>query len=123
MKRTKQCPKCESRRIGYLAKQVDANDLVVMPDTRKLPPDVPIAMNTLAQRVPPRMVGISKERIETGAFTYGTVSPLLGQLEAYVCTECGYHESYVHDPSAVRWTDLVGFSWVNDPPVSEGAYR
>jgi hypothetical protein len=121
MKRTKQCPKCESLRIGYLVSQIDANDLVVKPDSRKLSPHVPVTMHH--EQVAPRMLGVSKEVIKTGALTYGDVSQLIGRLEAYVCTECGYHESYVQDPSAVRWTDIVGFSWVNEPAESEGIYR
>lgn len=122
MKRTKQCPKCESLHIGHLAAQVDANDLIVNPDSSKLSPDTPVAILAHSQ-VAPRMVGVSKEIIGTGALSYGKVSPLIGKLEAYVCTECGYHESYVQDPSVVRWSDIVGFAWVNEPAESEGVYR
>ena len=31
-----------------------------------------------------------------------------GDVEAYVCTHCGYLEEYLADPSGVEWDRVVG---------------
>lgn len=98
MKRNKQCPKCSSLRVGHVKTRVDED---------------PIA---------PRMVGVSSDVNAMGRIQEGDVS-LLGKLEAYVCADCGFYESYVQEPQAVQWANIVGFSWVNEPPESEGAFR
>ena len=46
-----------------------------------------------------------------------------GELEAYVCTECGYYESYVRHPSDVPWNKLSGFTFLHPDTDSEGPYR
>jgi len=46
-----------------------------------------------------------------------------GPLEAYVCTACGYLETYVKDPPSVPFAKLRGFRWVNDPDVRRGPFR
>lgn len=32
-------------------------------------------------------------------------------VEAYVCTECGYFEEYVKNPADVEWEKLAPFRW------------
>lgn len=122
MKRTKQCPKCQSLRIGYLPDQPDADDSV-----HHIPPhggDPRLrSFPSLEENLPARAVGRSKESVETGWLQHGTVIPLLGRLEAYVCTDCGYHETYVTSPAALPWEKLVGFAWVNVPGDPDGPYR
>lgn len=46
-----------------------------------------------------------------------------GPLEAVVCTECGYLETYVKEPTAVRFDKLRGFTWVNEPNPRRGTFR
>jgi predicted nucleic-acid-binding Zn-ribbon protein len=43
--------------------------------------------------------------------------------ETYVCTECGYQETYVQNLASVAFDRIVGFRWVNEPPPAGGAYR
>jgi predicted nucleic-acid-binding Zn-ribbon protein len=38
-----------------------------------------------------------------------------GTLEAYICAECGYYETYVKDPTSVRFGELRGFRWIKAP--------
>lgn len=45
-----------------------------------------------------------------------------GPLEAFVCTACGYLETYVKNPATVPFEKLRGFRWVNDPNAARG-YR
>ncbi len=110
MKRTKKCPKCDSLRIGYVDTQIDLDERAFRFEggaaTRGKPPD--------------RVVGHGKP-LSTGAFA--GASPLVGVLEAYVCTECGYHESYVKEPRTIDWVGIVGFTWVNPGAPSNGPFR
>lgn len=94
MKASKQCPKCKSLRIGYLETQLD-----------------------LAHAGPAQgYVGKGPGSIWRHEF--------IGALEAYVCADCGYHESYVKDVAAVRWERVEGFRWVNeDPGPGSGPFR
>ena len=96
MKKTKQCPKCESRRVGHITYQPDAD----------------------GGRTAWRLVGRPRypDSVKLDAAQ-------LGVLEAYVCTECGYYESYVKDVDSVRWSELSGFRLVNPEPDKEGPYR
>ncbi|MBA3459744.1 MAG: hypothetical protein H0T46_07270 [Deltaproteobacteria bacterium] len=123
MKRSKQCPKCDSLRIGHVATQIDARHVQVDHGSDKVGPGVPIVVHHMDDSVVPRMVGESMEVIKTGTFVLGDVSRLLGKLEAYVCADCGLYESYVQDPQAVQWRDIVGFSWVNEALESDGTQR
>ncbi|MEO8706464.1 MAG: hypothetical protein ABI867_40940 [Kofleriaceae bacterium] len=111
MKRTKECPKCGSRKVGHLAAQIDADERVVG-NVKTL--NMRVTSETL-----PRSLGVSKETVNTGWSNYGVVHPLVGTLEAYICSECGYHETYVKDPRTVEWDKLQDFRWVN-PDVSDG---
>lgn len=98
MKESKQCPKCKSLKIGHLPRQLDRSGKFDMAF--------------------PRMVG-----------TVGKHGWILsnaektGLMEAYVCTECGYFESYVVSPESVPFEELEGFRWVNAEPTEEGPYR
>jgi hypothetical protein len=113
MKRTKHCPKCQSRRIGHLAEQLDRDDNVVGSGK-----DAGVMHEARS-----RAVGYVAEERDTGFFNYGVVRPVVGKLEAYVCTDCGYHESYVVEPRTIEWDRLVGFSWVNPETGTDGPFR
>ncbi len=121
MKRTKQCPKCQSLKIGYLPSQPDAEDVITTKfgGTDKSLPSIGGPERSLASRA----LGLSTETVQTGYAKYGTMTPLLGRLEAYVCTACGYHETYVAEPANIPWEKLVGFAWVNEGAAADGPYR
>jgi hypothetical protein len=84
MKREGRCVKCGSGRVGRLRK---------LPDT--LGAETELARQAL---------GLLRD--EQGR------TALVGRLEAYVCTECGYIEVYVQDPLAIPFEKLEGFTWV-----------
>lgn len=113
MKRSKQCPKCQSLRVGYLAAQADADDSFHSEGKHF----------SRAEEATNRPVGHSDQIVETGFWAFGDVRLLLGELEAYVCVDCGYHESYVKSPESLEWESLRGFSWVNPPQSGDGPYR
>lgn len=98
MKASKQCPKCKSLKIGHLPHQLDRSGKFDMAF--------------------PRMVGTVEE--QGLVFTKAVKT---GLMEAYVCTECGYFESYVVSPESVPFEELEGFRWVNAEPTEEGPYR
>ncbi len=118
VKRSKQCPKCESKRIGYLDFQPDANDVVA----RRGDPatDFTAHMNRSGQVIT-RALGVSSEPTRGSSGT--PAWPLYGKLEAYVCTECGYHETYVADVKKIQWDKLHGFAWLNPDPPPDGPFR
>ena len=110
MKQTKQCPKCKSLKIGYLESQPDSTG----PDASR------------ADRAEPRMAGMVARR--GGSYFLATGGWVkhegVGALAAFVCTECGYFESYVRNPARVPWNDMKGFHWVNaKPEAKKGPYR
>jgi len=97
VKASHQCPRCGSRAVGYLPSQPDETD----------------------SGTTTRTLG----RVEKLGLLFAGRHPA-ARLESYVCTACGYHESYVHDPGGVEWEKLVGFRWVNPPPDDgDGPYR
>ena len=115
MKRSKQCPKCDSKRIGYLPTQVDANDAMENAEHGRF------------ERVgdsKPRALGRSAEVTNTGTWTgWGDIRHLLGRLEAYFCADCGYHETYIADVKSLDVEKLEGFSWLNEDVQHSGPLR
>lgn len=53
----------------------------------------------------------------------GTTVQGVGVLEAFVCTECGYLETYVKDLAMVPFEQIRGFRWVNEPNAQRGGFR
>lgn len=113
MKRTKQCPKCESRRIGYLPQQPDLDNVAMLDNGQIGDPD---------EHVHGRPIGVGGTR-NTGILAWGNVRMFVGTLEAYVCTDCGYYETYAADPKAVPWATIQGFRWVHPDPAETGPFR
>lgn len=71
-----------------------------------------------------RHLGIHDEvRGGQGLLDDARYRPLVGPLEAYVCTECGYYETYVKELDEIEWDKLVGFSWINSKPPQGGPFR
>jgi hypothetical protein len=42
-----------------------------------------------------------------------------GALEAYICAECGYYETYVKSPHSIKFTELRGFRWLKAPSATD----
>ena len=100
MKKSKECPKCESLKIGYLAVVPDeADDRGILPS---------------------RIGFIEKVR---GKWLKVFDTKKVGPLEAYVCTECGYYETYVKSPESIPFAQLAGFRYVNPEAVEQGPFR
>ena len=99
MKDSKQCPKCNGLRIGYL---------------ENLPDDAEGKISTQA---------IGTTAVLKGSSIFGRYVHSRHDIEAYLCADCGYLESYVKSPGAIPYESLKGFRWVNTPSPPEGAYR
>ena len=99
MKTSKQCPKCESRRIRYLENTYDYNT------------------DDSAQLHAPEPVGVVPK--EGWLFTKNIPT---GQLEAYLCGDCGYYETYIKNVADLPLEKLLGFRWVNSDEVEAGPY-
>ena len=84
MKRTRQCPKCNGRRIGYLEGLADQGD-----------------------HAHDRRIG----KVSVGSVLGLQAFTAHGDVEAFVCTECGYFEEYVKEPRAIEWDKMKGFRW------------
>lgn len=98
MKKSKQCPKCDSLRVGYLEN---------MPDK-------------IGCQREPRFAGTAQKhdhRWHERSYSF------VGELEGYVCTDCGYVETYVKSPETVKFADLDGFVWLNAEPDPRGPFR
>jgi hypothetical protein len=91
------CPKCASDRVGHLATVNDYSDAA-----RRL---------SLPQ---PRTLAVASETAQ-GWLGESQKESLAAEVEAYVCTVCGYFEEYVKNPDNVVWDKLLGFRWVNAP--------
>ena len=96
MKASKQCPKCDSLRVGYLEKVIDRGKDASEKDA---------------------VVG----RTELEGWFGGC--DFVGELEAYVCADCGYFEQYVKSPEDVPYDKLQGFHWLNPEAAEAGPYR
>ena len=100
MKKSKQCPKCDSLRIGCMNIHPGGDRVGMMKD-------VEVVLETEGKK---QLWFADKQEI--------------GDLEAFVCTKCGYYESYVRSPERFNWEALEGFHWVNPPPQDgPGPYR
>ena len=98
MKSTGTCPKCKSKKIGYLENVVNRVDAVHQSHEIKGHAHAPL--------------GVS--RTEKKGFLTVIVEGPEGHLEAYFCSKCGFYETYVKDLSTVNFDNLVGFQWVNE---------
>ena len=107
MKQTHRCPKCLGRNIGYLPELWDRTISVRQAKDRA---DVHAMYK-------PQPVGIRVVKKASG----GKRCESHGLLEAYVCTDCGYLETYVKNPGNLSFSSLKGFRLLNPPP--EGPYR
>ena len=100
MKTSKQCPKCHSLDIGYIERIYELCE----------------APSASGHPFTPQAVGFMRTRDAQREIP-------VGHFEAFVCTSCGYFETYVKDPKAVPFHFLEGFHWINGPPPDRGPYR
>lgn len=99
MKTSKQCPKCHSLDIGVL-------DIAALPH------------GTEVLDFRPQPAGVIKRK----SWPMPVFIPV-GRLEAWVCTNCGYYETYVCQPDQVDFTNLHSFRWAGQAPPNSGPYR
>jgi predicted nucleic-acid-binding Zn-ribbon protein len=78
MKRTKLCPKCQSKDIYYLPEIADH------------------ASNGGA--ITPMILGLKKN------FLWGKTD---GSIEAFICSQCGYIEWYLKNPAELETSDFA----------------
>jgi hypothetical protein len=93
MRTSNKCTKCGSLAIGHVSRRYER------PGYRD-------------DDLPTQMLGV------LGSRRIG-----VGPLEAYVCTECGYVETYVIAPATVQFEQIRGFRWVNEPDPQRGPFR
>lgn len=89
MRNSKRCPKCGGSKIGHIPTLYDADDTAAADNYR------------------PEAAGL--------AFEQGWLnvkSKPVGQLEAFVCGDCGFHETYVKAPQSVPFESIHGFRWL-----------
>jgi predicted nucleic-acid-binding Zn-ribbon protein len=96
VKASKRCPKCSSLKVGYLEYVADRG----------------------RDNYQESIVGLTEPRGKL----LKTIEPV-GTLEAYVCAECGYHETYLKDPAAVPFEQIGGFHWLHDVTGAGQPYR
>jgi len=87
MKRSWKCPKCNGTKIGYLDNLYDSGG---------------------AEQARSRTLQMGQEQ-EGGIFSQRHIYK--AEVEAFICTECGYFEEYVREPEKVRWDKLPFFRW------------
>ena len=94
MKHTCVCPKCNSKKIGYLEHVIQRTEAHVGSQAVTGHCAAPIGI----------------ERSESGGTS--KVEPV-GKLEAYICGSCGFYETYIKDPSKVQFESIIDFKWIN----------
>lgn len=97
MKNSGVCPKCSSQKIGYLENVIQRTEALV--DSRTVIGHCPAPL------------GI--ERSESGGFIKVIKEGPVGNLEAYTCTSCGFYETYIKNPSSIKYETIIGFKWIN----------
>lgn len=99
MKNTGVCPKCSSQKIGYLENVIYRSEALV-------------DGHTVVGHCPAPL-GI--ERTQSGGLIKVIKEGPVGKLEAYLCTSCGFYETYIKDPESIQYENMIGFKWVNVP--------
>lgn len=92
MKLRRQCPKCQSPRVGYLETILDQQGDGA----------------GSSQKIGKVSEKLMAFRVKTAA----------GETEAYICADCGYYETYIKNPDTISWDDMDKFHWLN-PPATE----
>jgi len=100
MKKNKCCPKCDSLRIGHLAEVPDsiggAYSRQVLGDSSTPPKGLWQEINHVSEP---------------------------HHVEAFICADCGYMETYASDPASIPFDRLPNFTWVNPEHTKQGPFR
>ena len=89
MKNEHRCPKCGSTHGGYFD--------TVMDDIGAI------------EAVPRKLA----DARASGTWNLGPSAKAKAEVEAYVCTQCGYFEEYVKDAQNVDWEAIENFHWLD----------
>jgi predicted nucleic-acid-binding Zn-ribbon protein len=89
MKKSGVCPKCNGQRVGRMAYVADESDATTEPGRKR---------------------SLWWQLEKTGGF-FSMPDQHRADVEAYVCTQCGYFEEYVKDAHLVEWEKLEPFNW------------
>ncbi len=97
MKQTGACPKCNSRKIGYLENVIHRTE-------------AEISSQLIRGHCP---APLGRTRSESGGLIKITKEEPVGKLEAYFCCSCGFYETYIKEPSSIQFETIIGFKWAN----------
>ena len=97
MKHSGICPKCNSKKIGYLENVIQRTEASVGSEAVRGHCAAPVGI----------------ERNESSGFIKVIKEGPVGTLEAYFCGSCGYYETYIKDPSSIQYESIIGFKWIN----------
>ncbi|HSO11358.1 MAG TPA: hypothetical protein VLT51_03205 [Anaerolineales bacterium] len=100
MKQTGVCPKCNSKKIGYLENVIQRTEATIA-----------LGGSQDVRGHCPAPLGIS--RSETGGFVKVIKEGPVGMLEAYICGSCGFYETYIKEPSSIQYESIIGFKWIS----------
>ena len=98
MKQTGICPKCNSKKIGYLENVIHRTDTVVMSHEVKDHCPAPLGLT----------------RSESEGFLKVIKEGPVGKLEAYICGSCGYYETYIKEYINLIYTILCFKHWTSE---------
>lgn len=93
MKKTLQCPKCDSRKLWRIE---------TMQERGQYDRPAPLGV-TMAER------------------RWGKAQESVGKFETFICAGCGYTEWYAHDAAALKADPKNGVHFIDDEP--EGGLR
>ena len=114
MKQTGKCPKCESKQVMRVERVADAaewsgygsGDLSARSGTS------PVTRQLLLRRT--QRAGLLGTQEEFS---------LVGDVEAYVCADCGYFEEYLAHPRRIDWSSITHAAPWSPPRGGGGPYR
>jgi hypothetical protein len=96
MKHTGVCPKCNSKKIGYIENVIHRTEAEVGSQSVRGHCPAPLGVG----------------RSESGKLIKVIKEGPVGELEAYFCCSCGLYETYVKEPSNIQFETIIGFKWV-----------
>ena len=99
MRESRQCPKCSDRRLVHLKEVYGHGQTLALQRQILRLAEPPLSAAFLASR------------------------SRAGEVEAYVCTVCGYFEEYVLDVGEIDWDAIQGCTWHSKEEVEKGPYR
>ena len=97
MKKTGICPKCNSKKIGYLENVVHRTEAETGSQSLRGHCAAPLGVG----------------RSESGGFLKVIKEFPIGELEAYFCCSCGFYETYIKNPGNVQFENIIGFNRIS----------